>query len=124
MGGGFGGCTHQPVQEEAVDALSGTVPQAYQNQFAITPEGYVMETAGWNLLVTLIQTFPGARTGKSSLIQSAEVIPAAAKTSAYPNSRVEIRSYHSEYERIRNPVILSDPSIPAWPIRHPGKYAR
>ena len=45
MGGGFGGCTINLVQEEAVDALSGTVHRLTKIGLRCTPEGYVMETA-------------------------------------------------------------------------------
>jgi galactokinase len=43
MGGGFGGCTINIVKEEAIDDFIATVSAAYQKQFDILPEAYVME---------------------------------------------------------------------------------
>jgi galactokinase len=43
MGGGFGGCTINIVKETAVDDFIAQATAAYQQQFAIEPEAYVME---------------------------------------------------------------------------------
>jgi len=43
MGGGFGGCTINIVKETAVDDFIATSGEAYQKQFNIHPEAYVME---------------------------------------------------------------------------------
>jgi galactokinase len=43
MGGGFGGCTINIVKEEAVDDFIAVASEAYQKQFKIYPEAYVME---------------------------------------------------------------------------------
>lgn len=43
MGGGFGGCTINIVKEEAVDDFIAQASKAYQKQFDIVPEAYVME---------------------------------------------------------------------------------
>ena len=44
MGGGFGGCTINIVQEEAVLNFVTKTTQKYQEQFQITPEAYIVET--------------------------------------------------------------------------------
>ncbi len=43
MGGGFGGCTINIVKEEAIDDFIAQTSAAYQRQFNIEPEAYVME---------------------------------------------------------------------------------
>jgi len=43
MGGGFGGCTINIVKETGVDDFIAQATAAYQQQFAIEPEAYVME---------------------------------------------------------------------------------
>jgi len=43
MGGGFGGCTINIVQTNAVDTFSQQIKDAYEKQFNITPEIYVMQ---------------------------------------------------------------------------------
>jgi galactokinase len=43
MGGGFGGCTINIIKEEAIDEFIATASTAYQKQFNIEPEAYVME---------------------------------------------------------------------------------
>ncbi len=43
MGGGFGGCTINIVKEEAIDDFIAKASAAYQKQFDIVPEAYVME---------------------------------------------------------------------------------
>jgi galactokinase len=43
MGGGFGGCTINIIKEEAIDDFIATASTAYQKQFNIEPEAYVME---------------------------------------------------------------------------------
>ena len=45
MGGGFGGCTINIVQEEAVLNFVTKTTQKYQEQFHITPEAYIVETS-------------------------------------------------------------------------------
>jgi len=45
MGGGFGGCTINLVNEGAVDTFIKETSQAYRQQFNIIPEAYVVETA-------------------------------------------------------------------------------
>ena len=45
MGGGFGGCTINIVQEAVVDELIERVSLAYKKQFNVLPEAYVVETA-------------------------------------------------------------------------------
>lgn len=44
MGGGFGGCTINIVQEAVVDELIESVSLAYEKQFNVLPEAYVVET--------------------------------------------------------------------------------
>jgi galactokinase len=44
MGGGFGGCTINIVKEAVVDELVEEVSLAYQKQFNVLPEAYVVET--------------------------------------------------------------------------------
>jgi len=43
MGGGFGGCTINIVQANGVDSFSKLIKDAYEKQFNITPEIYVMQ---------------------------------------------------------------------------------
>lgn len=43
MGGGFGGCTINIVKQEQVDSFTRSVQQAYQQQFQLQPEVYVMQ---------------------------------------------------------------------------------
>ena len=43
MGGGFGGCTINIVQANAVDTFSQQIKDAYEKQFNISPEIYVMQ---------------------------------------------------------------------------------
>ena len=43
MGGGFGGCTINIVQENKIENFTQQIQQGYQQQFAKTPEIYVME---------------------------------------------------------------------------------
>lgn len=45
MGGGFGGCSINIVKEEAVNEFIRDITAAYQKQFDILPEAYVMEIA-------------------------------------------------------------------------------
>jgi galactokinase len=45
MGGGFGGCTINIVQEEAIDGFIEQASAAYKKQFDITLEAYVMEVS-------------------------------------------------------------------------------
>ncbi len=45
MGGGFGGCTINIVKEEAVDDFIEKTNIAYQQQFKISPEAYIVETS-------------------------------------------------------------------------------
>jgi galactokinase len=42
MGGGFGGCTINIIKEEAIDDFIAAAAAAYQKQFDILPEAYVM----------------------------------------------------------------------------------
>jgi galactokinase len=52
MGGGFGGCTINIVQEEAVDGFIEQASAAYKKQFDIVLEAYVMEVSdGVNKIV-------------------------------------------------------------------------
>lgn len=44
MGGGFGGCTINIVQEAVVDELIEAISLAYKEQFDVLPEAYVVET--------------------------------------------------------------------------------
>jgi galactokinase len=43
MGGGFGGCTINIVANNAVDTFITQVSAAYEKQFNILPEAYIME---------------------------------------------------------------------------------
>ncbi len=43
MGGGFGGCTINIVQASAVETFSQQIKDAYEKQFSISPEIYVMQ---------------------------------------------------------------------------------
>lgn len=43
MGGGFGGCTINIVQENKIENFTKQIQQAYQQQFTKTPELYVMQ---------------------------------------------------------------------------------
>ena len=43
MGGGFGGCTINIVQENKIENFTEQIQQGYQQQFAKTPEVYVMQ---------------------------------------------------------------------------------
>ncbi len=43
MGGGFGGCTINIVQENKIENFTEQIQQGYQQQFAKTPEIYVMQ---------------------------------------------------------------------------------
>lgn len=43
MGGGFGGCTINIVQENKIENFTEQIQQAYHQQFAKTPEVYVMQ---------------------------------------------------------------------------------
>ena len=43
MGGGFGGCTINIVQANAVETFSQQIKEAYEKQFSISPEIYVMQ---------------------------------------------------------------------------------
>ena len=43
MGGGFGGCTINIIQAEAIEKFTEQIQQAYQQQFSITPEVYAMQ---------------------------------------------------------------------------------
>jgi galactokinase len=45
MGGGFGGCTINIVQEEAVDNFIEQASTAYKKQFDIALEAYAMEVS-------------------------------------------------------------------------------
>ena len=45
MGGGFGGCTINIVKEAAVNDLVEQVTVAYEKQFNLSPEAYVVETS-------------------------------------------------------------------------------
>ena len=43
MGGGFGGCTINIVQAKAIESFTRMIKDAYEKQFAINPEIYVMQ---------------------------------------------------------------------------------
>jgi galactokinase len=43
MGGGFGGCTINIIKDEAIDGLIAAATAAYQKEFDIELEAYVME---------------------------------------------------------------------------------
>jgi galactokinase len=45
MGGGFGGCTINIVKDEAVDSFITDITTAYQQQFQVSPEAFVVETS-------------------------------------------------------------------------------
>ena len=45
MGGGFGGCTINIVEETGVEDFIAQTTQAYQQQFNITPEAYIVATS-------------------------------------------------------------------------------
>ena len=45
MGGGFGGCTINIVKEAAVDSFIEATNTAYQNEFQIAHEAYIVETS-------------------------------------------------------------------------------
>jgi galactokinase len=53
MGGGFGGCSINIVKEEAVHDFIAEIISAYQKQFDILPEAYVMETADGTCAIEL-----------------------------------------------------------------------
>jgi galactokinase len=54
MGGGFGGCTINIVKEAVVNELIERVSLAYQKQFNVLPEAYVVETGdGTNKIIGL-----------------------------------------------------------------------
>lgn len=45
MGGGFGGCTINIVKDEAIESFSNGITAAYQHEFHVSPEVYVVETS-------------------------------------------------------------------------------
>ncbi|MEO5891394.1 MAG: galactokinase [Ferruginibacter sp.] len=55
MGGGFGGCTINIVAEKGIDHFIEETSKAYQQQFDIIPEAYIVETADGTkeIMVTL-----------------------------------------------------------------------
>jgi galactokinase len=44
MGGGFGGCTINLVQEDGIEEFVQAATLAYQQKFHIIPEAYIVET--------------------------------------------------------------------------------
>ena len=57
MGGGFGGCTINIVEEEKIDQLISKISAAYLREFNLSPSAYVVETGnGSQAIVTTVLT--------------------------------------------------------------------
>jgi galactokinase len=53
MGGGFGGCTINIVQNESVESFIADISAAYKQQFNIEPEAYVMSISDGTTRLTV-----------------------------------------------------------------------
>ena len=51
MGGGFGGCTINIVKDEEIDTLISEISTLYSNEFGLSLDAYIVETANGSELI-------------------------------------------------------------------------